>query len=446
MLIVIQHGGSVSKPFMNLVDKRLAIIGLGYVGLPLAVEFGRHISVVGFDINPARIQELQAGHDATLEVTSEQLQAAKHLSFSAQLDDLRDCEVFIVTVPTPVDTANRPDMTPLIKASETVGKVLSKGAVVIYESTVYPGATEEVCVPVLERVSGLKFNADFFCGYSPERINPGDKVNTLTTIKKITSGSTPAVADAVDALYAQIITAGTHKASSLKVAEAAKVIENTQRDLNIALINELSVIFARLGIDTLEVLEAAGSKWNFLPFRPGLVGGHCIGVDPYYLTHKAEEVGYHPQVILAGRRINDNMARYVARNTIKLMLQNGMDVPRCRVGVLGVTFKENCPDIRNSKVVDMIREFQAWGVQVVAADAWADPAEVQHEYGLALGAVSPEQPVDALVVAVGHHEYRALSVAELRALCRGEQPVLADVKSLFDRHATAAAGFTVFRL
>ena len=431
---------------MNLSDKRLAVIGLGYVGLPLAVEFGQHRSVVGFDINPARIHELQAGHDSTLEVTSEQLQAAKQVSFSAQLVDLCDCEVFIVTVPTPVDQANRPDMTPLIKASETVGKVLREGGVVIYESTVYPGATEEVCVPVLERVSGLEFNQDFFCGYSPERINPGDKVNTLTTIKKITSGSTPAVADAVDALYAQIITAGTHKASSLKVAEAAKVIENTQRDLNIALINELSVIFARLDIDTLEVLEAAGSKWNFLPFRPGLVGGHCIGVDPYYLTHKAEEVGYHPQVILAGRRINDNMARYVARNTIKLMLQIGMDVPRCRVGVLGVSFKENCPDIRNSKVVDIIREFEAWGVQVVAADPWADPAEVQHEYGLSLGIVSPEQPVDALVVAVGHHEYRALSVAELRSLCRGEQPVLADVKSLFDRHAAAAAGFTVFRL
>lgn len=431
---------------MNLHNKRLAVIGLGYVGLPLAVEFGQHRPVIGFDINPARIKELQSGHDSTLEVTAQQLRSARQLSFSAHLEDLRDCEVFIVTVPTPVDQANRPDMTPLIKASETVGKVLSKNVVVIYESTVYPGATEEVCVPVLERVSGLKFNQDFFCGYSPERINPGDKVNTLTTIKKITSGSTPAVADAVDALYAQIITAGTHKASSLKVAEAAKVIENTQRDLNIALINELSVIFARLGIDTLEVLEAAGSKWNFLPFRPGLVGGHCIGVDPYYLTHKAEEVGYHPQVILAGRRINDNMARYVARNTIKFMLQNGMDVPRCRVGVLGITFKENCPDIRNSKVVDMIREFQAWGVQVVAADAWADSAEVQHEYGLSLGVVSPEQPVDALVVAVGHHEYRALSVAELRTLCRGEQPVLADVKSLFDRHVAAAAGFTVFRL
>lgn len=431
---------------MNISNKRLAVIGLGYVGLPLAVEFGKHREVVGFDINPARIKELQSGRDSTLEVTPQQLGEAKHLSFSAKLDDLRTCEVFIVTVPTPVDQANRPDMTPLVRASETVGKVLRRGNVVIYESTVYPGATEEVCVPVLESTSGLQFNSDFFCGYSPERINPGDKVNTLTTIKKITSGSTPEVADAVDAMYAQIITAGTHKASSIKAAEAAKVIENTQRDLNIALINELSVIFARLGIDTLEVLEAAGSKWNFLPFRPGLVGGHCIGVDPYYLTHKAEEVGYHPQVILAGRRINDNMARYVARNTIKLMLQNGMDVPRCRVGVLGVTFKENCPDIRNSKVVDMIREFEAWGVQVVVADTWADADEVQHEYGITLGLLDAKSPVDALVVAVGHHEYRSLSVGQLRALCRGEQPVLADVKSLFDRHAAAAAGFSVFRL
>jgi UDP-N-acetyl-D-galactosamine dehydrogenase len=303
-----------------------------------------------------------------------------------------------------------------------------------------------VCVPVLEKFSGLKFNQDFFCGYSPERINPGDKVNTLTTIKKITSGSTPEVADAVDQLYGQIITAGTYKASSIKVAEAAKVIENSQRDLNIAFVNELSVIFDRLHIDTLEVLEAAGSKWNFLPFRPGMVGGHCIGVDPYYLTHKAEEVGYNPQVILAGRRINDNMARYVARNTIKLMLKNGMDVPRCRIGVLGITFKENCPDIRNSKVVDMVREFEAWGASVVVADPWADAQEVQHEYGLTLGQVSPQQPVDALVVAVGHHEYRNATPAELRQFCQGSQPVLTDVKSLFNRHEAAAQGFTVFRL
>jgi UDP-N-acetyl-D-glucosamine/UDP-N-acetyl-D-galactosamine dehydrogenase len=431
---------------MKQLDGAIAVIGLGYVGLPLAVEFAKGRKVIGFDINPARIAELQAGKDSTLEVSAEELQAATHAIYTADLNQLKQCQVFIVTVPTPVDTANRPDMTPLIKASETVGKVMPTGALVIYESTVYPGATEEVCVPVLEKHSGFKFNQDFYCGYSPERINPGDKVNTLTKIKKITSGSTPEVADAVDALYRSIITAGTHKASSLKVAEAAKVIENTQRDLNIALINELSVIFARLGIDTLDVLEAAGSKWNFLPFRPGLVGGHCIGVDPYYLTHKAEEVGYHPQVILAGRRINDNMARYVARNTIKLMLQNGLDVPRCRVGVLGVTFKENCPDIRNSKVVDMVREFKSWGVEVVVADAWADPAEVVHEYGLELGAVDTSHPVDALVVAVGHNEYRHAELADLRALCRGAKPVLADVKSLYDRHAAAAAGFTVFRL
>lgn len=431
---------------MKQLNGKIAVIGLGYVGLPLAVEFGKHRAVIGFDINPARIAELRAGKDSTLEVSAEELAASSGMVYTTDLDVLKQCEIFIVTVPTPVDTANRPDMTPLVKASETVGKALSKGAVVIYESTVYPGATEEVCVPVLEKFSGLKFNEGFYCGYSPERINPGDKVNTLTKIKKITSGSTPEVADAVDALYRSIITAGTHKASSLKVAEAAKVIENTQRDLNIALINELSVIFARLGIDTLDVLEAAGSKWNFLPFRPGLVGGHCIGVDPYYLTHKAEEVGYHPQVILAGRRINDNMARYVARNTIKLMLQNGLDVPRCRVGVLGITFKENCPDIRNSKVVDTVREFESWGVEVVVADPWASADEVQHEYGLKLGVIGAAHPVDALVVAVGHNEYRHANVQDLRALCRGDKPVFADVKSLFDRHAAAATGFTVFRL
>ncbi len=431
---------------MNLNQEKIAVIGLGYVGLPLAVEFGKYRPVVGFDINRTRIEELRAGRDGTLEVSPDDLAQARALNFSTSLDDLRQCKVFIVTVPTPVDQANRPDMTPLVRASETVGKVLTQGSIVIYESTVYPGATEEVCVPVLEKLSGLRFNEGFYCGYSPERINPGDKVNTLTKIRKITSGSTPEVAEAVDGLYRSIITAGTHRASSIKVAEAAKVIENTQRDLNIALINELSVIFARLGIDTLDVLEAAGSKWNFLPFRPGLVGGHCIGVDPYYLTHKAEEVGYHPQVILAGRRINDNMARYVARNTIKLMLQNGMDVPRCRVGVMGITFKENCPDIRNSKVVDMVREFEAWGVEVVVADAWASVDEVQHEYGLKLGVIDAAHPVDALVVAVGHNEYRHAQLQDLRALCRGSKPVLSDVKSLYDRHAAAATGFTVFRL
>ena len=431
---------------MNLNNTTIALIGLGYVGLPLAVEFGKHRPVIGFDINQARVAELQGGKDHTLECSPEQLKAAEHLRFSSQLDDLRDCGIFIVTVPTPVDDAHRPDLTPLVKASQTVGSVLKKGDVVIYESTVFPGATEEVCVPELEKASGLKFNQDFFCGYSPERINPGDKVNTLTTIKKITSGSTPEVAQAVDALYRQIISAGTHQASSIKVAEAAKVIENTQRDLNIALVNELSVIFARLGIDTLDVLEAAGSKWNFLPFRPGMVGGHCIGVDPYYLTHKAEQVGYHPQVILAGRRINDNMGRYVARNTIKRMLQAGMDVPRCRIGVLGITFKENCPDIRNSKVIDVVRELQAWGAEVIVADTWADPAEVQHEYSIPLGAIDQDHPVDALIVAVGHNEYRALSPTQLKTLTRGNSPVLADVKSLYDRHALAAAGFNVFRL
>ncbi|MBB2777121.1 UNVERIFIED_ORG: UDP-N-acetyl-D-galactosamine dehydrogenase [Comamonas terrigena] len=431
---------------MNYIEQDIAVIGLGYVGLPLAVEFGKQRPVIGFDINQARIAELQSGKDSTLEVDSEQLQAAKLLRFSHDLNDLKQAKIFIVTVPTPVDEVNRPDLSPLVKASETVGQAITPGAIVIYESTVYPGATEDVCVPVLERVSGLKFNKDFFAGYSPERINPGDKVNTLTKIKKITSGSTPDVADVVDALYQSIITAGTHKASSIKVAEAAKVIENTQRDLNIALINELSVIFERLDIDTLDVLEAAGTKWNFLPFRPGMVGGHCIGVDPYYLTHKAEEVGYHPQVILAGRRINDNMSRYVARNTIKRMLKNGIDVARSRVGVLGVTFKENCPDIRNSKVVDMVREFESWGAEVVVADAWASAEEVEHEYGLKLGVIDAAHPVDALVVAVGHNEYRHAQPEELRALCRGDKPVLADVKSLFDRHAAAAAGFTVFRL
>ncbi len=431
---------------MDLNEEKIAIIGLGYVGLPLAVEFGKKYSVIGFDINSKRIAELQGGQDHTLEVSTEELLQASRLTFTADVDALKDIDIFIVTVPTPIDKVNRPDLSPLIKASETVGKVLKQGAIVIYESTVYPGATEEVCVPVLEKVSGKKFNVDFFCGYSPERINPGDKVNTLTKIMKITSGSTPEVANKVDALYKSIITAGTHKASSLKVAEAAKVIENTQRDLNIALVNELSVIFDRLGIDTIDVLEAAGSKWNFLPFRPGLVGGHCIGVDPYYLTHKAEEVGYHPQVILAGRRINDNMARYVARNTIKLMLKNGMDVPRCRIGVLGVTFKENCPDIRNSKVVDMVREFESWGATVVVADPWADAEEVAREYDFSLGSIDADNPVDALVVAVGHNQYRHAKAEELREMCRGSQPVLADVKGLFERHEATAAGFTVFRL
>lgn len=430
---------------MNIDHQKIAIIGLGYVGLPLAVEFGKQRPVLGFDINEARIGELRAGKDSTLEVTPENLQAANYLSFSSDHAQLAECGVYIVTVPTPIDAANRPDLTPIVKASETVGKALKAGDIVIYESTVYPGCTEEICVPILEKCSGLQFNVDFFCGYSPERINPGDKVNTLTKIKKITSGSTPEAANAVDALYASIIQAGTWKASSLKVAEAAKVIENSQRDLNIAFVNELSVIFDRLGIDTIEVLEAAGSKWNFLPFRPGMVGGHCIGVDPYYLTHKAEEVGYHPQVILAGRRINDNMARYAARNVIRLMLKNGIDVARSTVGVMGVTFKENCPDIRNSKVIDLIRELQNWNVRVVVADPWANAAEVMHEYGLQLDTIDTTHQVDSLVVAVGHNEYRAMTPADLKPLCRGDKPVLADLKALYNRHDSSAAGFTVFR-
>jgi UDP-N-acetyl-D-galactosamine dehydrogenase len=432
---------------MNMIlEKKIAVIGLGYVGLPLAVEFGKKYHVIGFDINKTRIAQLKDGNDFTLEVSTDDLNSAEKLVFSCDINDLANCNILIVTVPTPVDKVNRPDLTPLEKASETVGKVLKVGDVVIYESTVYPGATEEVCIPVLERVSGLKFNRDFFAGYSPERINPGDKVNTLTKIKKITSGSTAQIATLVDDLYSSIVTAGTHKATSIKVAEAAKVIENTQRDLNIALVNELSVIFDRLGIDTLEVLEAAGSKWNFLPFRPGLVGGHCIGVDPYYLTHKAEEVGYNPQVILAGRRINDNMARYVARNTIKLMLQNGIDVPRATVGVLGVTFKENCPDIRNSKVADLIKEFKLWGTKVIVADPWADNEEVQHEYGFQLSEINELQQVDSLVVAVGHREFCALSAQQLKSYVRGHHPVIADVKSLFKREDLQAQGFTVFRL
>ncbi len=426
--------------------KRIAIIGLGYVGLPLAVEFGKKRPVIGFDINAARIKELSEGRDHTLECSPEQLRAATHLVYSADTESLKVAQIFIVTVPTPVDRANRPDMTPLVKASETVGRALKMGDIVVYESTVYPGATEEVCVPVLEKVSGLKFNRDFFCGYSPERINPGDKVNTLTTIKKITSGSTPEIADEVDALYREIIAAGTWKASSLKVAEAAKVIENSQRDLNIAFVNELSVIFDRIGIDTLEVLEAAGSKWNFLPFRPGMVGGHCIGVDPYYLTHKAEELGYHPQVILAGRRINDNMARYAARGVIKRMLRNGIDVSRSTVGVLGVTFKDNCPDIRNSKVVNLIEELQSWNVNVVVEDPWADAAEVLDEYGLRLRSIGEAGGVDSLVIAVGHREFRDLSLSAIRSWCRAPQPVLADLKCVFDRQEAQSAGFTVFRL
>ena len=435
------EGNGVNSP-----EGDIALIGLGYVGLPLAVEFGKTRRVFGFDIDEGRVDELARGIDRTLEVEPAELAAASHLSFTSNAEDLRTCRFFIITVPTPIDAANRPDLTPLVKASTAIGRVMSKGAIVIYESTVYPGATEEVCVPALEAASGLTYNQDFFCGYSPERINPADKAHKLPTIVKVTSGSTPDAADTVDALYASIITAGTHRASSIRVAEASKVIENTQRDLNIALMNELSVVFARVGIDTAEVLAAAGTKWNFLNFRPGLVGGHCIGVDPYYLTHKAEQLGYIPQVILAGRRINDNMGRYVARNTIKLMLKNGIDVPRSRIGVMGLTFKENCPDTRSSKVIDLVRELKEHGAEVLVEDPLADPKGTYDEYGLKLVELSPDQPVDALVVAVGHNLYRAFAPEELKARVRGSSPVLADVKSLYDRHALKALGFTLFRL
>lgn len=415
---------------MKSQDKTIAIIGLGYVGLPLAVEFGKHRNTLGFDINENRIVELQSGQDHTLECSSKELKSASYLHYSANIADLQSAQIFIVTVPTPVDQANRPDMTPLVKASETVGKVLKVGDIVIYESTVYPGATEEVCVPVLEKFSGLNFNVDFFCGYSPERINPGDKEHRLPTIKKVTSGSTPEVAEQVDQLYKQIITAGTHKASSIKVAEAAKVIENTQRDVNIALMNELSLIFHKLGIDTLEVLQAAGTKWNFLPFRPGLVGGHCIGVDPYYLTHKAQEVGYHPEVILAGRRINDSMASHVADETVKLMLRKGVPVLGSKVLVLGLTFKENCPDVRNTKVVDIIKALRGYNTQVDVYDPWIDVAEAQHEYGLACMTEAPAQgQYAAIVLAVGHNQFLAMGEQGIKAF---GQPgaVLYDVKSI----------------
>ncbi|MEZ5665415.1 MAG: Vi polysaccharide biosynthesis UDP-N-acetylglucosamine C-6 dehydrogenase TviB [Burkholderiaceae bacterium] len=415
---------------MDLSQTPIAVIGLGYVGLPLAVEFGQHRPTLGFDINASRITELQGGQDHTLECSPEELAEARHLRFSATASDLRSCGVFIVTVPTPVDNANRPDMTPLVRASETVGKVLKRGDVVIYESTVYPGATEEVCVPVLEQHSGLRFNTDFFCGYSPERINPGDKEHRLPLIKKVTSGSTPEVATAVDALYAQIITAGTHKASSIRVAEAAKVIENTQRDLNIALMNELSLIFHKLGIDTHEVLQAAGTKWNFLPFRPGLVGGHCIGVDPYYLTHKAQQVGYHPEVILAGRRINDGMGAHVADETIKLMLRKGIPVLGARVLVLGLTFKENCPDVRNTKVIDIIDTLRNYHVQVDVYDPWIDVAEAQHEYGLDCLPQPPDKgKYAAVILAVGHRQFAEAGEHAIKAWGR-PGAVLFDVKGI----------------
>lgn len=412
---------------LSVENSKIAVIGLGYVGLPLAVEFGKNRPVVGFDINTNRIEALKAGRDSTLEVRDDELAGASLLRFSSDLFDLEGCNTYIVTVPTPIDDHKRPDLTPLIKASETIGKVLKRGGVVIYESTVYPGATEEDCVPVLERVSGLKFNLDFFAGYSPERINPGDKTHRLTTITKVTSGSTPEVADFVNDLYASIVTAGTHKAPSIRVAEAAKVIENTQRDLNIALINELAVIFNRMGIDTEAVLKAAGTKWNFLPFRPGLVGGHCIGVDPYYLTHKAEAIGYHPQIILAGRRLNDGMGAYVAGQLVKALLRKRIHVQGARVLVMGLTFKENCPDLRNTRVIDVIAELREYGIIVDVHDPWVDFAEAQREYGIAPIARPQEGAYDGVVLAVAHTEFTAIGAQGLRKLGR-EDHVLYDLK------------------
>jgi len=428
------------------MKNKIAIIGLGYVGLPLAVEFGKKYPTTGFDINGPRIAALISGHDSTLEVDEAELKQATQLNYTTDIEQLKSCNIYIVTVPTPIDSHKRPDLTPLEKASETVGKVLSKGDIVIYESTVYPGATEEVCVPILERHSGLTFNKDFYCGYSPERINPGDKEHRVTTIKKVTSGSTPEIADIVDNLYKSIITAGTHKASSIKVAEAAKVIENTQRDLNIALMNELTIIFERLGIDTLEVLKAAGTKWNFLPFRPGLVGGHCIGVDPYYLTHKAEILGYHPQFIQAGRRINDGMAAYVAQQTIKQMIRSGTNIRGAKIIVLGLTFKENCSDLRNSKVADLVKELQEFGCEVYVHDPLAEAEQALHEYGITLREWHQlPQNADAIVAAVSHAKYTSQPVANLLAPLK-RCGVFIDIKSAYMPEAIKATGAYLWRL
>jgi UDP-N-acetyl-D-galactosamine dehydrogenase len=432
-------------PQFSLRNCRIGVVGLGYVGLPLAVEFGKHFKTVGFDIKAARIAELRAGKDSTLESDAAELRAAKHLTYSTKINELRSCQVFIATVPTPIDDYKRPDLRPIESASELIGQVLKKGDVVIFESTVYPGCTEEIAMPILERVSGLKFNRDFFAGYSPERINPGDKQHRLPTIKKVTSGSTPEVADFVDALYGAIIKAGTHKASSIRVAEAAKVIENTQRDVNIALINELALIFNRLGIDTEEVLQAAGTKWNFLPFRPGLVGGHCIGVDPYYLTHKAQEIGYHPEMILAGRRINDNMALYVAERVAQLMISKRIHVKGSRILVMGLAFKENCPDLRNSKVADLIRELQSYGLQVHVHDPVADADEAMHEYGVRLEAWDDLPAAEALISAVAHSELTARPLRQILDKVASSGCFI-DLKSQFDAGALRGSGLNVWRL
>lgn len=419
----------MTAPIHSLDDVRLAVIGLGYVGLPLAVEFGKRRPVVGFDINADRVAALRAGEDHTLEVDAGELADAAQLSYSTATGDLAGCNCYIVTVPTPIDAHKRPDLTPLLKASETVGGVLKRGDIVIYESTVYPGATEEECIPVLERVSGLKYNVDFFAGYSPERINPGDKQHRLPTIRKVTSGSTPEVAELIDSIYREIITAGTYKAENIRVAEAAKVIENTQRDLNIALINELAIIFNKLGIDTEAVLNAAGTKWNFLPFRPGLVGGHCIGVDPYYLTHKAEAIGYHPQIILAGRRLNDGMGSYVVSQLVKKMLQSKIHVNECNVLIMGFAFKENCPDIRNTRIVDIVDELKAFNCNVDIYDPWVSPEETRHEYGLELVTEPQQGAYDAIIVAVRHDKIVAMGSDEMRSYGKANH-VLYDLKNV----------------
>jgi UDP-N-acetyl-D-glucosamine/UDP-N-acetyl-D-galactosamine dehydrogenase len=418
------------RPKFSLRNCKIGVVGLGYVGLPLAVEFGKHFQTVGFDIKTGRVAELKAGRDSTLEVDSAELASAKLLTYTTAASDLRECRVYIATVPTPIDDYKRPDLRPIVGASEVIGRVLKKGDVVIFESTVYPGCTEEVAVPILEKISGLKFNRDFFAGYSPERINPGDKQHRLPNIRKVTSGSTPEVASFVDSLYGSIIKAGTYMASSIKVAEAAKVIENTQRDVNIALINELALIFNRLGIDTEEVLLAAGTKWNFLPFRPGLVGGHCIGVDPYYLTHKAQEVGYHPEMILAGRRLNDNMGLYVAQQVAQLMIKRRIHVKGARVLVLGLAFKENCPDLRNSKVVDVIRELEKYGAKVDVYDPWIDAEEAHHEYGLRPVRRPAAGRYDALVMAVAHKQFRDMGIEAIRRYAKRDH-VLYDIKYVF---------------
>ena len=420
---------------LTLSNIKIGVIGLGYVGLPLAVEFGKKFDVVGFDINQTRIGELQSGVDHTLEVSSDELKDSPRLSFSADLQQLASCNFYIVTVPTPIDDYKQPDLTPLIKASQTIAKVLKKGDVVVYESTVYPGATEEDCIPVLEQHSGLVYNQDFFAGYSPERINPGDKEHRVTNIKKITSGSTPEIADLVDAVYNQIVTVGTHKASSIKVAEAAKVIENTQRDVNIALINELALIFNKLGIDTEEVLKAAGTKWNFLPFRPGLVGGHCIGVDPYYLTHKAQSIGYHPEIILAGRRLNDSMGAYVANQLVKAMLKKRMVVDGAKVLLMGLAFKENCPDLRNTKITDIVAELEEYNIQVDVYDPWVDGAQAQHEYGINPISAPQAGQYDGIILAVAHEQFKALGADEIRAWGKPAH-VLYDLKYVLSSDAS----------